>query len=136
MRKSTALAYIGMLLAGFHGRAVAVDAPKIISFTETNESGQQVRHLSFLLTDEPAKTCIAGDWKKAKPVNDVQAYTKDPAYVIENGRLEVLLVNWACDVYDSYIGTLSNGTFNGHHVDYGLGYNKTIGNVSGIEAKP
>ena len=123
-----------VVFAGCGGITTRDRTKDLISFTETNGEGQQVRQLSFVLTNEPVKTCISGDWKKAKVVNDIAAYTNNPAYTLENGKLEVLLVNQMCDAYDSYVGKLSNGKFLGDHVAYGLGFNKTFGSVSGAYA--
>jgi len=67
----------------------------------------------------------------AKAIDDRAGYTQKPAYTLENGRLEVLLVNSMCDAYNSYVGELSDARFRGDHVVYGLGYNKTLGTVSG-----
>lgn len=55
---------------------------------------------------------------------------KEPVYKLENGKLEVLLVNGFCDAYDSYIGQISNGAFEGEHVQYGWG-STSIGKVKG-----
>ena len=131
MLKFSSLMLVLVVLAGCGGVTTRDRAKNLISFTETNGGGHQVRQLSFILTNESAKTCISGDWKKAKVVKDVDAYTNNPAYTLENGKLEVLLVNQMCDAYDSYVGDLSNGHFHGDHVAYGLGFNKALGSVSG-----
>lgn len=109
-------------------------AKNLISFNETSNTGQQVRQLSFALTNKPVETCIAGNWRTAKLVKGRYEQIHNPAYELQNGKLEVLLNNWACDAYDSYIGKLSNGQFHGSHVRYGLGHSKTLGNVSGTYA--
>jgi hypothetical protein len=102
-----------------------------VSFVETDSSGKEVRELKFELTDHPAKTCISGDWKQAIALADANGYTKSPAYILADGKLEVLLVNTLCDAYDSYAGTITGNTFSGEHVAYGLGFSKTLGKVSG-----
>ena len=58
-----------------------------------------------------------------------------PAYRLENGRLEVLLVNGPCDADHSYRGTLENGVFSGDHVTYGMRVSKTLGRVTGSYSK-
>lgn len=106
-------------------------AGNVISFIEINSVGKEIRRLSFALTQESAETCLAGEWKQAKAISGDTGYTKNPAYTLKNGQLEVLLINDKCDLYDSYIGKISHGQFRGSHVDYGLGFNKTINNVTG-----
>ncbi len=103
----------------------------IISFVETNSAGQRTRDLAFELTSQPAETCIAGNWKRANAVHDRGKYTRKSAYTLEDGRLEVLLINEMCDSYDSYVGQLSNGVFTGDHVAYGLGFSESLGKVTG-----
>lgn len=110
-------------------------SPAVVSFTETNPEGQQIRELTFGLTDEPTKTCISGSWKTARAIKDSGHYTKNPAYTLEKGRLEVLLINGPCDSYDSYIGQLKDRAFRGDHVAYGLGFSKTLGKVIGAYSK-
>ena len=107
-----------------------------ISFVETDSSGKNVRELAFELTDRPAKTCISGDWKQAAFLHGANGYVRDPAYIRTGAKLEVLLVNTMCDVYDSYSGTIAGGTFAGEHVTYGLGFSKSLGKVSGAYSTP
>lgn len=134
MRKLTALVLVLVALAGCSSATMHARTRNLLSFTETDGAGREVRQLSFVLTDEPAKTCIPGDWKKARVVNDEAGYTKAPAYTLESGKLEVLLVNQMCDAHDSYVGVLAGGRFQGEHVAYGLGFSKTLGKVSGTYA--
>jgi hypothetical protein len=102
-----------------------------ISFVEATMEGKLVRKLTIELTDNIAETCIGKNWKKAHVINDIERYTKNPAYKIENGRMEILLVNNLCDSYDSYEGELTNQVFIGEHVRYGMNFSETIGKVSG-----
>jgi hypothetical protein len=131
MFKFPCIALVLVALAGCSSVAMHDHAKNMISFSEADNDGHPARQLSFILTNEPTKTCIAGDWKKARVVRDVSAYTRNPAYKLENGSLEVLLINQMCDAYDSYVGELSNGRFQGEHVAYGLEFNKALGKVSG-----
>ncbi|KMM75015.1 hypothetical protein ACP93_13620 [Xanthomonas sp. NCPPB 1128] len=107
-----------------------------IAFVESNDTGKEVRKLTFELTDQPAKTCIAGEWKQARVVSDAGRYTESPAYTMEDGKLEVLLVNTVCDGYDSYVGAITGTTFSGEHVAYGLGFHKALGKVEGAYQAP
>jgi len=107
-----------------------------VSFVETDSSGKTVRELKFELTDRPARTCISGDWKQAAVLADPGHYSNGAAYVMANGKLEVLLVNNICDVYDSYFGTVTNDRFSGEHVSYGLSFSKILGKVSGSYSPP
>jgi hypothetical protein len=111
------------------------DPSNTMHFIETNSAGQRVRELAIELSSEPAKTCLSGAWKSARAVKDVDKYMQDPAYRLENGRLEVLLVNGPCDAYDSYRGTLLGGVFSGDHVTYGMRFSKTLGRVTGSYSK-
>ena len=107
-----------------------------LAFIETNAAGKEVRKLTFELTDQPAKTCISGEWKQARVVSDAGRYTESPAYTMEDGKLEVLLVNTVCDGYDSYVGAITGTTFSGEHVAYGLGIHKALGKVKGAYQAP
>jgi hypothetical protein len=107
-----------------------------ISFVETDSSGKNVRELAFELTDRPAKTCISGGWKQATFLRGANGYVKDPAYTRTGAKLEVLLVNTMCDVYNSYSGTIADGKFAGEHITYGLGFSKSLGKVSGVYSTP
>jgi len=108
----------------------------IISFVEMDSSGKNVRELKFELTDHPAKTCISGDWKMAAVLSDIGGYTRSPAYIMADGKIEVLLINTLCDSYDSYSGAITGKRFSGDHVAYGLNFSKTIGKVSGEYSMP
>ena len=99
-------------------------------------NGSVARELRFSLTQNPVETCISGDWREARPLNDHGRYTKRPAYVREGDNLQVLLVNTVCDGYDSYVGKVTRGRFAGEHVQYGLGFSKSLGTVSGSLSVP
>lgn len=127
---ATLLLTCGLLGGCALGAMVHGSGPRIV-FVETDADGQEVRKLTLALTEQRARTCIAGDWKRAKVVVDADKYTRDPAYTLEDGKLNVLLVTGICDAYDSYVGELSNGTFDGEHAAYGLGSSRTLGKVTG-----
>jgi len=110
-------------------------ATAVFSFVETNSAGQRIRELAVDLSDAPATTCLGGAWRVARIVKDPKHYMRHPAYTLEKGRLEVLLINGPCDSYDSYIGEISGGSFRGDHVAYGLGFSKTLGRVTGGQSK-
>jgi hypothetical protein len=98
-------------------------------FVETDDSGKAVRTLSVVLSDQPADTCIGGDWKAIRVISDPSRYTRQPAYVLTDGRLEILLVNGLCDAYDSYIFDESAETGVGLHRAYGMFGGNSLGRV-------
>lgn len=102
-----------------------------IAFTETSQTGEFVRKLTFELTGKNADACISGDWKQARAIDIRERYTKNPVYKIENGKIEILLINGICDSYNSYIGQLKDQVFHGRHVRYGLRFSETVGKVTG-----
>jgi hypothetical protein len=124
-----------LALLGWAGGAAAAPgfglAGGSIGFSEQDAKGQPVRRIAVALTDEPAESCLGGEWKKVRVIADDANGTAKPVYREDNGKLEVLLVNTMCDAYDSYIGTLRGGRFSGEHVQYGWG-SKTVGQVSGV----
>ena len=130
-----AAALLVLFLMGGCAKYEHPDFP-VVSFTETDAAGRKVRQLQVGLTAAPAKTCIAGDWKVVEVIRDEAGYTKNPAYTLVGGKLEVLLINSFCDSYNSYIGTLSGSSFSGEHVIYGLGTSKNLGSVSGAYSRP
>lgn len=131
MRKLIVLTALFAVAAG----CAVFAAPKhgVITFVESSDKGQ-VRTLKIGLTDAPAKTCLSGDWRAAKVLEDPARYTRKPAYELQGKNLELLLVNGVCDGYDSYVGKLEGTAFKGEHVAYGLGHNRTLGAVSGTYA--
>ena len=72
----------------------------------------------------------------AEPLKDTGGYTRSPAYLLEGSELRVLLVNTMCDSYDSYSGRLKGASFQGSHVQYGLGFSKSLGSVTGSYSTP
>jgi hypothetical protein len=95
-----------------------------------------VRKLAFVLTKQPARTCLSGAWYVAQVISEPKGYTHNPAYSFAHGRLEVLLANGPCDNYNSYIGKLTHRAFKGSHVMYGLGFSKSVGQVTGTYVSP
>ena len=134
MSKIIAILSITMLFAACS--SLTANSRVTVSFAEVDGAGQDVRKLKFLLTDKPTWACTAGDWKKAKAIEDSDHYTKEPAYILEGGKLDVLLITGTCDSYNSYIGSLSGNIFIGEHVSTGLGSRKSIGKVTGTYSRP
>lgn len=102
---------------------------------EFNDSGENVRTLGLKLTGELADTCISGNWRKAKVVSDPAHYTREPAYVLSENRLEILLNTGLCDAYDSYIFDKDASLGRGEHVAYGMLGGKTLGRVVAYRTK-
>lgn len=139
MAKLIAILVIVLLLASC--RQEIQNEHPMMSLTETDEAGTVVRELRFELTDQPAKTCLVGDWKVASALVDASSYTHNSAYAWRDGNLEILLVNRFCDSYDSYVGRIEGGSFVGEHVLYGRGSGpmiegSTVGRVSGLYSEP
>jgi hypothetical protein len=125
---TVAMACIGK---GIAAPACPAETVTKVTVTESDGSGRPLRRLVFGLTDIPVHTCLGGDWKRARVLQDATGYTTDPAYSLHQGKLEILLVNGVCDAYDSYVGVLENGRFTGKHVGYGMQFSKMLGDVSG-----
>jgi hypothetical protein len=136
MRKRVTIVLAAVVLSGCIAAAAVRPPVNSITFSETDPAGIVVRKLSFLLTRQPAQSCLYGQWYAAKVLSDPKGYTQNPAYRFMNGGLEVLLVNGACDDYNSYIGKLAHGHFTGTHDEYGLGFSKTVGQVVGEYVQP
>ena len=102
---------------------------------EFNDAGESVRTLRLELTAESADTCISGDWRKIKVVSDPARYTRNPAYVLSENRLEILLNTGLCDAYDSYIFDKDSSIGRGEHVAYGMLGGKTMGRVVAYRTK-
>ncbi|HEX7381040.1 MAG TPA: hypothetical protein VF265_02685 [Nevskiaceae bacterium] len=104
----------------------------MLAFVETDAAARTVRRVSLRLTDQPAATCLGDDWKRAEVVQDRGSYVHRPAYRRHGARLEILLVNGACDDYDVYAGDLSGAVFRGRHVRFGMRFREVMGEVSGV----
>ena len=110
-----------------------VSASERWTFHET-VSGKQTRVLTLSLTQEPAKTCISGDWKKIRVISDPSHYTNSPAYTVRGNSVEILLKGDMCDSYNSYV--FDHGlTEAGEHVAYGMSSSKSLGTVKAIKSK-
>ena len=119
-----------------HGENVLLVAPgDKWTVVEFNDSGENVRTLELELTDEPAHTCISGDWRKVKIASDPSRYTRQPAYVLSENRLEILLSTGLCDAYDSYIFDKDASLGRGEHVAYGMFGGRTLGRVFAYRTK-
>ena len=129
MRKTLALA--GLVCVSSACAHTSTSGATVFDFAESAH-GKQARTLRLALSEKPAETCLAGQWKAARVLDDPSGYTRRPAYKIEGNHLEVLLINELCDSYDSYAGTLTGSSFTGEHVLYGLGYNIVVGTVVGV----
>lgn len=105
------------------------------TIVEFNDSGENVRTLGLKLTDEPADTCMSGDWRKVKVVSDPARYARESAYALSRNRLEILLNTGLCDAYDSYIFDKDASLGRGEHVAYGMFGGKTLGRVVAYRTK-
>lgn len=128
------LAAVLLLGAGSGPGVAQMHRGDVLAFVETDAAGQPPRRVSLRLTDQPATTCLGGDWKRAEVVQDPDAQVHRPAYRRQGDRLEVLLVNGACDDYDAYVGEVSGAAFRGEHVRFGMRFRKVLGQVSGSYA--
>ena len=104
-------------------------ASEVWDFVDSGIGESQSR--AFALTENPAKTCIGGSWRGAELLAGPKEGVVSPAYRLEGRNMEILLSNNTCDNYDSYIGTVDNGKFQGTHTSYGLGHSKDHGVVTG-----
>src|SRR5690606_9008173 len=94
----------------------AVTSESVLGTWDFSVTGKEgTNKLTFRLTEEPADTCISGDWFRAKVTSAGGFKLSDPAYTYSGGRLEVLLTNGICDSYTSFVGKVSGGQFSGAH---------------------
>jgi len=87
--------------------------------------------LSFQLTDEPADTCIGGEWKQLRVISDPSQSTRSPAYLVEGRNLSILLSTGVCDAYNQLNGVLDARGFLGKHEASGLMHGALHGRVTG-----
>lgn len=86
---------------------------------------------SLQVTDEPAKTCMSGEWKSLHVVKESAAVMHEPAYLIEGRNLRILVWNLGCDRYDMLTGTIDDVGFVGSRNLNGLRDSTRIGPVEG-----
>ena len=104
-------------------------------FVALGEDNKVTRSLTLRFTNEPAETCIHGDWKKAEILGDTKETSltsaAEPAYMLNGRALTVGLSANICDNYEEFQGELSAKGFAGEHYVYGLDFFENYGTVYG-----
>lgn len=77
------------------------------------KKGSESHDIVVMVTNEPAVTCVSGEWRQLKVLDDRSGITRNPAYSVEGRNLKVLLSTGLCDVYDDLIGELVEDRFLG-----------------------
>ena len=141
MRNAIALAALLLSVAGCSAAPVVSDlhtakpepAPALVAGQwQFHVMGKDaVREPVVMLTQEPANTCLSGEWFKAVVVEPGGLSFSKPAYSYSDGRLELLLSSELCDAYTSLVGSVSGNRFSGAHVSYGLFGSTEHGKVTG-----
>ena len=123
-----------MPTAGAKNAAVSEPVPaQVTGRWQFRVAGKDVaREPIVALTNEPAKTCLSGEWFKVVVLSPGGLAFSQPAYTYSNGRLELLLSSELCDAYTSLVGSVSGGRFSGTHVSYGLFGSTEHGKVTGV----
>jgi hypothetical protein len=108
------------------------------AFVTTKKSGER-DSLTFRLTDEIAKTCTGGSWRKLQVVSgllpQLQSSPSQAAYSVEGSFLSIdLLAGW-CDIGDNIRGKLEGTTFTGDRTQGGMMGSDVVGNVHGWRVK-
>jgi hypothetical protein len=93
--------------------------------------GKPSRDVTFVVTDEPAETCISGTWKRLNISGDSALRLDQPAYSVSGRNLQILLSTDLCDAYNMLVGALQDGSFSGAHRFTGLGGSHDFGTVTG-----
>lgn len=101
------------------------------AFTANDAKGHLERSVVFRITDEPAQTCISGQWKRLEVVSEDAPFTRHPAYSLEGRNLSILLTNELCDAYYEFNGELDERGFSGRHETSFPGGGRTYGSVIG-----
>ena len=112
------------------------------SFVETN-NGRIVRSFTIVFTDQPAPTCIGGQWLSAKVeprpsvhIGKTAAFSlrdgaPQPAYLLEGSALWINLSSGICDWGDDFVGQLTADGFVGYAREQGLLHYEQKGIVYG-----
>ena len=141
MRTFVALTVLALLASGCTGTAVrqagepqpaAAPPTSVVGTWEFSVGGGKATHSStFTLSDAPAETCLSGSWYQAQLISSDTQQVSRPAYRYEAGRLELLLSTELCDAYSSFIGSVTDISFTGAYVSYGLFGSTEHGKVTG-----
>jgi hypothetical protein len=78
---------------------------------------------------------MAGDWKRLKRISGDYDRLSEPAYLLSDNQLTILLSSDVCDAYDQLDGTVANGTYTANHSAYGLGSAADLGTARGVRVK-
>lgn len=119
-------------------QVLAADALRVPwTFTIQNQDHQTIGTLTVRFTDEPAKSCISGNWKRLAVV--AFESTGEPAfpghdplsYEVDKGKLTIGR-NEICDGYVMLDGELTDKGLTGAYYSLGLGGTKGLGYVRGV----
>ena len=101
-----------------------------------DREGNIVRSLVIRITEEPATSCMGGEWKRLKVLADSPApdlaYKGQPAYEITQRELNIDLSIDVCDGYYPLHGQLTPLGIQGTHGTLGLAGGNTLGKFYGV----
>jgi hypothetical protein len=97
------------------------------------DTGKPSREVTFVVTDEPAETCMSGEWKRLDVSGDSALHLNQPAYSVSGRNLQIQLSTDLCDAYDMLVGSLQGASFSGTHRFSGLRGSQDFGPVTGTK---
>jgi hypothetical protein len=105
-------------------------------FTTFADFGKK-KVLTFRVTDQRAKSCNDGDWRRLILLQGEIGRDSEPAYLLEGRRLWVSINANICDDDDDIRGVLSGATFEGDRALGGLfAHTKLVGHVKAQVVPP
>lgn len=132
----------------FQPTPVSWDLPSVWAFVVVDKKGRMVGSMTLRFTDQPAETCIGGDWKKVEILRSsgdpkrkggtaafVPLGVAQPSYSLKGRALQIGLTANICDAYDEFTGELSERGFVGRFTSSGLFYHEEFGTVYGAEVE-
>ena len=129
MFRGLILAFIAVLnIVGFAVPA-ASDSNPVWVISLLGVKGEALGTMTFELTTEPAKSCLSGEWKKVRVLqNSVQTlsdwFTMNdyyPSYSLDDGffSIQLNMPGW-CDAYRMLTGKLSDHEVSGEYTSDGM----------------
>jgi hypothetical protein len=110
-------------------------------FVAADPNGKPVRSVTVQFTNQPANSCIRGDWRKITVLSQLPLsqppgnVTPEPAYLVEGSALTINFTANHCDVYTEMQGQLTPVGFSGKYFFLGLKRTKYLGFAYGAPVR-
>ena len=100
-----------------------------------SDDGKPEQTVTVRVEADRAKSCLGGDWKLLKRVSGNYSGLSEPAYMLSDDRVQILLASDICDRYDHLDGSVKDGRFSGSHSLFGIEGGIPLGKATAVRVK-